>query len=479
MARRRKSKVPIKGIIPIVLAVAIAFVLLDANACTLKQGVDMSTLDPNDFAYGSSLLPLFCTVLDYNDSEAMGIIIEDFEFDGTQDVLFPDGYTIPFNEPVGELVIEDPDDEGDTVVPIEELEMLQNMTEGTTPIENATEIDPPEMLPPEPVRASEFVFLTEVTKIATDGTNQTETTEIQFIPLELFVEDTSNKDFSQGRLITKLSIRSDPNIFVEGNGKFNVLLDNVTIFTDGSTDFSFSGMTDDNGILSVDFLSPTGSKSPDFLLNIEPIVDDINLSGITPLEFKIFDVTAKVNTFDYEITNEQQVFKFDFFRDPNIILIIDSSGNEVRAFPTDDLFRFGASNGSVTLQRCYKHSRTSCWMTTGYSTSLGSPTIASMEVRNSDGDLLFQNLSPFTATWIVNNQPITRNDTYTVKYGRVTSATAGSLSAGEFTFTTPETQMNYAFRCTIGQSTAVVGSGFCSRCTTTTGNPYITCNFPK
>lgn len=486
---RKKSKLPIKGIIPIVLAVAIAFVLLDANACTLKQGVDMSTLDPNDFAYGSNLLPFFCTVLDYNDSDAIGVPVDPndpnkFQFDGTQDVLFPNGYTIPFEVPVGGIIIEDPDgeqgagDEGDTEIPIEDLEMLQNMTEGTTPIVNATEIDPPEMLPPEPTPVNEFVIIAEVTKIFTDGTTQIETSEFQFIPLQLFVEDTSNKDFSQGRLITKLFIRSDPNTFVEGSGKFDMFLNNMTI-NPIPTDFTFSGTTNQNGTIPVQFISPTGVPSADILLNIEPIQTDISLTGITPLEFKIFDVTGTVNTFDYAISDVQNVFEFDFFRDPQIILLLDSSGNEVRGFPTDDLLRFGALDGSASLKRCYKHSRTSCWMTTSYSVGLGSPTIASVEVRNSAGDLLFQNLSPFTKSYIINNEPITRNDTYTVKYGRVTSANAGSLPAGQFTFTTPETQMNYNYRCTISQATAQIGSGFCRACSYLSGSPFLSCNFPS
>jgi len=485
---RKKSKVPIKGIIPIVLAVGIAFVLIDANGCSLKQGVDMATLDPNDFLYGESLLPFFCNVLDYNDSMAVGVLIEgdhqqegigaDYQFDGTQDLEGLEGFEIPFEDPVPILIIEDPDGEQDTEIPQEELDMLQNMTEGTDPIVNATEVDPPEMLPPEPTPVNEFVIIAEVTKIFTDGTEQTETSEFQFIPLQLFVEDTSNKDFSQGRLITKLSVRSDPNTFVEGSGKFDMFLNNMTI-NPTPTDFTFSGTTNQNGTIPVQFISPTGVPSADILLNIEPIQTDISLTGITPLEFKIFDVTATVNTFDYEISTEQNVFEFDFFRDPNIILIIDSAGNEVRGFPTDDLFRFGALDGSSSLKRCYKNTRYSCWMTTSYSTPLGSPTIASVEVRNSAGNLIFQNLAPFTKTYIINNEPITRNDTYTVKYGRVTSANAGSLPAGQFTFTTPETQMNYNYRCTISQSTAVIGSGWCSSCTYLTGSPFLSCNFPQ
>lgn len=447
----------------------------------------MSTLDPNDFLYGESLLPFFCNVLDYNDSMAVGVLIEgnhqqegdvtDYVFDGTQNLEGLEGFMIPIGETIDELVIEDPDG-SETTIPQEDLDMLQNMTEGTNPIVNATEVDPPEMSPPEPIPVIEFVIIAEVTKIFTDGTEQTETSEIQFIPLELFVEDTSNKDFSQGRLITKLSIRSDPNTFVEGSGKFDIFLNNMTL-NPTPTDFTFSGTTDDNGVIPIQFISPTGVPSSDVLLNIEPIQTDISLTGITPLEFKIFDVTATVNTFDYEISGVQNVFKFDFFRDPNIILIIDSSGNEVRAFPTDDLFSFGATNGGATLKRCYKNTRYSCWMTASYSVNLGSPTIASVEVRNSEGDLLFQTLSPFTNQYIISQEPITRNDTYTVKYGRVTSATAGSLPAGQFTFTTPETQMNYAFRCAIGQSTAVIGSGWCSSCTSLTGSPYLTCNFPQ
>lgn len=484
---RRKSKVPIKGIVPIVLAVAIAFVLIDANGCTLKQGVDMSTLDPNDFLYGENLLPFFCNVIDYNDSRAIGVLIEGdhqqdtdfvgYQIDGTQDLEGLEGFEIPINEPVPILIIEDPDGEGDIEIPQEELDMLQNMTEGTNPIVNAT-VDPPEMLPTEPTPVNEFVIITEVTKIFTDGTEQTETSEFQFIPLQIFVEDTSNKDFSQGRLITKLSVRSDPNTFVEGSGKFDMLLNNMTI-NPTPIDFRFSGTTNQNGIIPIQFISPTGVPSADILLNIEPLQSDISLTGITPLEFKIFDVTATVNTIDYAISGQQNVFEFDFFRDPNIIFIIDSSGNEVRGFPTDDLFRFGALDGSSGVKRCYKNTRYGCWMTQTYRIQLGSPTIAGVEVTNSAGDLIFQNLASFTKIYIINNEPITRNDTYTVKYGRVTSANAGSLPAGEFTFTTPETQMNYRFYCTISQSTSVQGTGWCGSCTGLTGSPFLSCNLPR
>jgi len=131
---RRKSKVPIKGIIPIVLAVAIAFILIDANGCTLKQGVDMSTLDPNDFLYGENLLPFFCNVIDYNDSRAIGVLIEGdhqqdtdfagYQIDGTQDLEGLEGFEIPINEPVPILIIEDPDGEGDIEIPQEELDLM-------------------------------------------------------------------------------------------------------------------------------------------------------------------------------------------------------------------------------------------------------------------------------------------------------------------------------------------------------------------
>lgn len=484
----KKKALPIKLIAVISAIVVGGFLLVDSYACTLKVGADMATLNQDDFLYGD-FTPLFCTVLDYNDSEAMGVPIDpndpnSYQFDGTQDVDIGDGFTIPFDKPVSVLIIEDPDgqqgigDEGDTEIPQEDLDMIQNMTEGTDPIVNATEVDPPEMLPPEPMPVIEFVFLTEVTKISTDGTNQTETSEVQFIPFSLFVEDTTNKDFSDGRFITKLSIRSDPNVFVDGTGKFDIFLDNMTVNTQ-PLDITFSGITDQDGLLAVSFISPTGFLSPDHLLNIDPVlINNINPIGLTPLEYKIMNVVATVNTFDYEII-EGTIFSFNFFRSQQQILVLDAQGNEVRGYPTDDLLRFGALDGSASLKRCYKHSRTSCWMTTSYSTPLGSATIASVEVRNSAGDLLFQNLSPFTSTWIINNEPITRNDTYTVKYGRVTSANAGSISAGEFTFTTPETQMNYQFRCTVAQATAVIGSGFCRACSYLTGSPFVTCNFPS
>ncbi len=447
----------------------------------------MDTTNVNDFLYGE-LTPLFCTIIDLNDSEGLGVIVDEYIFGGTEPVEGTDLFTIPFDQPIQEIVVEDPNgeiglgDPNDILIDegqFNELEMLQNLTDTTDPLigENVTEILPPEVNPlPEELTPMlvDIIVITEVTKIFTDLTEETVTSEFQLLPLEIFVEDTSNKDFSEGRFVTVLKIKTDPNIFVEGNGNFDIFLDNQTI-NQTPIALSFSGTTDQNGELIIDFVSPTGATSQDFLLNVLPLTPMINSGGITPLEFRIIDLNAKAFEVDYSVKG-LPVFTFDFFRDPNIILIVDEQGLPVRVFPTDDQISIGAQSGSVRVSSCYKHMRYACWMTRISYRSLGSPTIASLEVRNSNGDLVLQNIAPFT-NFLVKDL-ITRNDTYTVNYGRVTS-TAGSLPAGSFTFTAPEEQKNFSYYCTIAQASASVGSGFCSRCLTPSGLPYLTCNFPK
>lgn len=480
----KKTKLPVKFIVPTVAVAIIGFVIVDFFGCTLKEGVPMDTTNTNDFIYGDAT-PFFCNISNLFDSEALGFLVDEYVFGGTEPV---DLFEFPFDEALQEIVVEDPNgeiglgDPEDVLIDKDqftELEMLQNQTTTTDPLigEDVTEILPPELEPlPEEITPMlvDISFITEVTKIATDGTQEVDTSEFQFIPFELFVEDTTNKDFSNGRFITILKIKSEPNIFIQGSGQFEVLLDNQTLSTE-KTPIKFSGTTDANGELSIDFISPTGLTSNDFLLNVLPLTSQINARGLTPLEFKISNVIATAFNVDYTVS-DGTVFLFNFFRDPNQILVIDSQGIELKGFPTDDQLIIGAVSGSVKISSCYKHSRYSCWMTRiGYRT-IGSPTIAGIEVRNSNGDLVLQNITPFTTFQV--KDLITRNDTYTVNYGRITSS-AGSLPAGSFSFTTPEVQKNYNYYCTIAQASVAVGSGFCRSCLIPSGVPYLTCNFPK
>jgi hypothetical protein len=473
-------------VIILIIAIAVSsFIIIDFFGCTLKEGVPMDTINPNDFIYGEAT-PFFCTISDFLDSQDMGIIIDEYIFGGTE---IADLFEIPFNEIIEEIVIEDPNgqigegDPDDILIDeeqFEDLEMLQNQTDTTDPLigDNVTEILPPEEDPaPEEITPMlvDIIFITQVTKIATDGTQEVETTEFQFIPLELFVEDTTNKDFSDGRFITVLKLKSEPNIFIEGDGTFEVIIGNDTM-SKQITPIRFSGMTDSNGELPVNFVSPTGLESQDFIQGVAPIIPQIDPRGLTLLEYKIKDVVATAFDVDYTVS-EGTVFSFNFFRDVNQILVIDSQGQEVRGFPTDDQLSIGALDGSVKLSRCYKHSRTSCWMTSVYYSPIGSATIASIKVTNSNGDILFQNLSPFTSTYIINKELITRNDNYTVNYGRISGA-GSSIPAGSFTFSTPEEQKNFSYRCTIAQASVAIGGGFCRNCLIPSGSAYLTCNFP-
>ncbi len=477
-----KKKSPIKlGLLIIAIAVS-GFVIVDAYGCSLKDGVDMSTVNQNDFLYGD-FLPIFCDLTDFTDRDAIEVDTEDYEIGDTVNLDGLDGFMIPFDDPIDEVVVEDPDgemlqdDPEDVLIDmdqLDDLEMLGNETGTNDPIigDDVTEILPPVEEPEEINEISEFVLISKVTKIFTDGTEEVITNEFEFIPFELFVEDTSNKDFSQGRFLAELFVRSDPNTFVEGSGLFDVFLNNMTI-NQMPTNIEFSGITDESGMLRVKFLSPTGIESDTFLLNVEPLTMQIQVNGITPLEFKITSIVGKVFDIDYSVS-DATIFTFDFFRSVEQILVVDSQGNEVRAFPTDDRIRIGALDGSVKLSKCYKHTRYACWMFSTYGSSLGSPTIASVEIRNTaTGELLFQNLAPFTKVYAIDGF-ITRNDTFTVNYGKVTSP-YGSLPAGTFTFTTPENQKEFRYYCTHTGSS--IGSHWGS--SPDASSFKLVCNFPS
>ena len=151
MVKRKSFLAKLSPIQQVVIVAAIAggviFVAVDANGCALKEGVDMGTTNPNDFLYGD-YLPLFCDLTDYLDSEAIGVIIDEYTFGGTENI---DGnpFALPPDATLNEVLVEDPSgvmfvvDPGDSIISDEQQEQLENIlntTGGPLIGNNVTEI---------------------------------------------------------------------------------------------------------------------------------------------------------------------------------------------------------------------------------------------------------------------------------------------------------------------------------------------------
>lgn len=235
--------------------------------------------------------------------------------------------------------------------------------------------------PPEPPTIE---IVSNVTKIANSGERFTSSTSFNIpLRLELFVEDTSNIDFDQGFIENQLFLKTDVGLNIKLNGLFDVLIDNQTILTN-PIEISAQGISDQDGMISINFLSPTGIPSDIFLFQIADHIDKFQTQGITKIEYKLLTITASIDEFNYELDFEN-IYSMDIFRDPNLITITDEQGGVIRVFPTDDRIRLCSSTSSYSYKTCSVRSvRFGCQTYRSYTASISAPSVGAWSFFKQD-----------------------------------------------------------------------------------------------
>lgn len=274
-------------------------------------------------------------------------------------------------------------------------------------------------------------------KIDNTGTRFESTTNTDIPLLSFFVEDTTNLDFDQGFIEQTLSLKTDPNSMITGSGTFNVLIANETIFT-VPTPISFSGISDANGELQIDFVSPSGFKSKLFTFKFADFVTNFNSTGLTTMRFVVQDLVVQVNGFSFGLASND-ILTFDIARDPNRIIITDEQGGTIRVFPTDDALNFSSTNGRYSYKTCSVRSvRFGCQTYRSISVTLGAIPVGSMQLFQviNGNDVLLETSTSGTGNLL--SVFIQRNEVYKLLF---------SNPAGSISFKTPEEQMNYSFNC--------------------------------
>ncbi len=274
-------------------------------------------------------------------------------------------------------------------------------------------------------------------KIDNTGTRFESTTNTDIPLLSFFVEDTTNLDFDQGFIEQTLLLKTDPNSMITGSGTFSVLIANQTIFTE-PTPISFTGISDENGELQIDFVSPSGFKSRLFTFKFADFVTDFNPTGLSKMRFVVEDLIVNVNGFEFGLATSD-ILTFDIARDPNRIIISDEQGGKLRVFPTDDAFNFSSSGGSYSYRQCAVNSPTfGCQRYRTIKVSLPAISVGSMQLfQVIDGnDVLLETSNSGTGNLL--STFIQRDEVYKLLF---------TNPAGSISFKTPEEQMNYSFNC--------------------------------
>ncbi len=368
----------------------------------------------------------------------------------------------------GEMIQEEIDEKDDGVI---ENPPPTNQTEFSEdpPIEQLCDTDPSNILCQvvgEPTTA--IILTSKVEKISSSGISEFVSGEFGLNQLAFFVEESTNIDYANGRLIFELGTISDRashqysarNIdgtlmgctnptFQECIAKFDILISDQSIFTE-PLELGIDRTGDDQGVARLIFLSGIGSTvesgSTTFTFSFADHFDKFGNEQITRIKAVVIELNiAEALSFPEQLpndvvqfsTNDQQVFAMEITRDNEQIIIIDEMTNSTsRVFPTDSRLVLTTVSKTVKASSCQIGHRTQEKVRTGcalssctvawFLSSAGSclngglnlvtigttppPTVSGLTLLDQDGQLLFNKPG---GTGKIFDELLTRNENYT------------------------------------------------------------------
>lgn len=363
--------------------------------------------------------------------------LDGFEIEFCNNIICPDSIEIENRTLIDEAIL-DPIEEGiqdpDPEVIINEKEEEVNVEKGI--------IEPePELIIPPTVE-----IVSNMTKIDNTGQRFVSSTSFDVPLASLFLEDTTNKDFDQGFIENQLFISTDPNLNIELNGFFDIFIDNKTILTN-PIPISAQGISDQDGMIIINFLSPTGIPSDIFLFQFNDHSDKFPISGLTKIEYKLTDISVNIDDFSYSLSSET-ILEMDIFTDLNLILIIDEEGGTVRVFPTDSTITVSSSKRSWSYKSgrgCKQiFGKVICGSYVTYRTSVPAPAMGGGEVFHILKDGTQVSIATFPST--TGGSSVTLLPAFLIQRDEIYKIDFTSPK-GSVMFKTPMTQTTYSFYC--------------------------------
>ncbi len=172
-----------------------------------------------------------------------------------------------------------------------------------------------------------------ITKIDSQG-NKTIITETFGISQLAFLADPTDFDFKDGFLELELEINTKRSSLVTSSGLFDVFLNGQSVLMEPII-IRGNGVSDENGQLPIEFLSPTGLPSGLYTFNFGQNFDKFNNEQINPLELRVLNYDVNKNQEMFSIIN-QTIITLEILRDDIKLIIEDEeTGETLRVFPTD------------------------------------------------------------------------------------------------------------------------------------------------
>lgn len=396
--------------------------------------------------------------------------IDGFEIEFCNDIICPDNIQIQNKTLIDEII--DPIEEG---IQETDPEVIINEEDKEIIIEKGIEQPPAEIIPeiiPEK-EPSVVEIISNVTKIDNTGERFRSSTSFNLPLFGLFVEDTTNKNFDQGFIENQFFVKTDPNLNIELNGFFDILIDNQTILTNPVT-INVQGISDQDGMISINFLSPSGLPSESFLFQFNDHIDKFSTSGLTKIEYKLSDVSANIDDFSYLLSSET-IFEMDIFTDINLITIMNEEGQTVRVFPTDTTVKVSSSarNWKYTVGQGCKiiQNQRICGQYITYKASVPAPAMGGGEVFHILKDGTQESVTTFPATTGGTCSSTNRGTScssiallpaFAIQRDEIYKIDFASPNAGSVMFKTPITKTSYSFSCVNLDNTRTVSNIVCN-----------------
>ena len=178
-------------------------------------------------------------------------------------------------------------------------------------------------------------LLAEITFIDSNGTKTTDEFRQEFVALGFFGEQISGRDFSSGFIEIRMWIEGEPDVAYGGNGFFDFLVSDNSV-DNGLTTINTAGVTDQNGLLQIEFSLPSGQRSFVYTFSFEDNTDRFPLNSRQVVSAEVRDLVILKELRDkFEIVFAE-IFTMDILNSADAITFANLEGGIEVAFPTDN-----------------------------------------------------------------------------------------------------------------------------------------------
>ncbi len=212
--------------------------------------------------------------------------------DPNQDACIPLGET---TSPEEELT---PEEIEELIKKLQEMlidpPIVNQTTSEDPPIEQLCDIEPDNPLCQIISPSNSIQLVTKVSKTDSVGMTTVSEEAFEILSLAFLVEEDTDRDFRTGFINYELFLKGLPNTNYDGTGKVDLFVGLQSIFTE-PTIIQVNGMSDNEGMIQIVFVTPTGTTSNELLFTFDDQFDKFVNEQITSIRLNLVDLSRIIH----------------------------------------------------------------------------------------------------------------------------------------------------------------------------------------